>query len=401
MELIRFYFGSSSSLLSALFRPPLICDALFEQVKLNRITGHMMLDLAYGIKGASAEDVARIAGDPVAWSVAQYIGTSCLRASTRREAIYPVARFPFRGKTDLKVYGQWLNGGSSANGSFLVNRIVSCSHAFPFKRLSYKVNAFTSSRRSTSSERGQPGSGGHNRASNRSRTPDQSHLEERDASSQLAPHTYIYKSERHFPYLEGKFIRGKQMLGAGVASRPGSTSEPVPEVALGSTGTSTRIREALLVEAFEPDSLPEFLKPAWKACLQLTDVEVQLLTSNVERGCTLPINLSVDEDGVIDDELLIDDSGHFRPRQFAAILVRRGAIRLILVFIESDPLLPLAYPTERQEDVDEEHSIMVRAAKDFVRRHRGEDEPSLLISSENWRNETVVIQIRDWITNFL
>ena len=58
MELIRFYFGSSSSLLSTLFRPMLSRTSLAKQY-IKRSDDSVFLRLAEGISGASAADIAR------------------------------------------------------------------------------------------------------------------------------------------------------------------------------------------------------------------------------------------------------------------------------------------------------------------------------------------------------
>lgn len=83
MELIRFYFGSSSNLLTKLFLPPLSRDALYSKPHFNKATGRLTLQLAAGISGVSAADIGRIHMDPVAWRAAAHIGASLLKASVR------------------------------------------------------------------------------------------------------------------------------------------------------------------------------------------------------------------------------------------------------------------------------------------------------------------------------
>lgn len=56
IELIRFYFGSSSTLLRALFRTDLKRELLYERVKVLPTTRHMFLDLAVGMQRSSASD---------------------------------------------------------------------------------------------------------------------------------------------------------------------------------------------------------------------------------------------------------------------------------------------------------------------------------------------------------
>lgn len=61
MELVRFYFGSSSELISRLFAPPLTRSKLHHKSFLTQ-KGFMSLELAERIPRASADDIARIAG---------------------------------------------------------------------------------------------------------------------------------------------------------------------------------------------------------------------------------------------------------------------------------------------------------------------------------------------------
>jgi hypothetical protein len=101
LELIRFYFGSSSNLLSKLFLPPLKRESLFSSAMLDPKTRKLQIELAERMSGASAADIGRIAINPVATHAARIIGASCLRASTSGQLIYPQAIFPFEGTTVL------------------------------------------------------------------------------------------------------------------------------------------------------------------------------------------------------------------------------------------------------------------------------------------------------------
>ena len=62
MELIRFYFGSSSELLNRLFSPQLRKEHLYTGTPAIDRHNRMTLQLADRIPRASAEDIARIAG---------------------------------------------------------------------------------------------------------------------------------------------------------------------------------------------------------------------------------------------------------------------------------------------------------------------------------------------------
>lgn len=154
----------------------------------------------------------------------------------------------------------------------------------------------------------------------------------------------------------------------------------------------------VLVEDLPRTAIPEFLKPVVEALLQLQGVQVQLLTGDADHGYTLPVGLLFDEDGVIEDGLLIEEDGHSRPRNLAAFVVRKGDQRLIFVFIESAPLFPLAYPCERGTP-EEANSVMERAARDFLRRYRYAVTPDFATSVDLTPVSTTAQEIKDWITN--
>ena len=80
LELIRFYFGSSSNLLKrvlcGIFRP----DRLWTAEQFDSVTGHLKLTLAQGISGMSASDIGRIALDSHAREAASLLSKSLTAA---------------------------------------------------------------------------------------------------------------------------------------------------------------------------------------------------------------------------------------------------------------------------------------------------------------------------------
>lgn len=143
VELIRFYFGSSSGLIHALFHFPLMPGMLWTDAQ--RGDGHKKakINLALGISGWSASDVARIAFNPYAWNAAQLVGNSLSAAKVYGQALYPKGHFPFTGLTTLKASGVWLPFGNKAANTFLVFKLLSCSHHFPFRGLEYLMAGTT------------------------------------------------------------------------------------------------------------------------------------------------------------------------------------------------------------------------------------------------------------------
>lgn len=388
IELIRFYFGKSSKLLSALFRTDLTRDLLYKRVHVNPETGHMFLDLAVGMPGASAEDIARIAGSRYAWAAALHVGLTCLQGSVPRKIPYPGARFPFIGLTDLQVHGQWLPRGKKARQIFIVNRIASCSHPFPFQKLTYNLDGPAHGANGGSRD-------GRGANSARSGTPKHPRLEEKDATDKLAPHTYTFRKEPRFPDLERKYVSAQRPIVATVPAKAGPPSEPIEEVALGTTGTSDRRREVILVEHLEREKTPDFLRPVIEALLLLQGVHVQLLTGDAEHGYVQPVALLFDEDGVIEDGLLVEENGNSRLRQLAAFMVSKEERQLIFVVVESEPLFQSTYPCARG-DAKESHSLMERAARDFLQLHREAISSDSAISAKQFCAGAALQGVMDW-----
>lgn len=131
VELVRMYFGSSSSLLSRV-----VTGAKEDKFYVSRGTGDdgaSFVRLAPGLAKASGADVARIAFDPIAARAAHGVAKHLVAQSVRGEKPYILMSFPFEGKTTLQVSGEWI----TANGQkrLLVHQIHSCSHPFPFNAL--------------------------------------------------------------------------------------------------------------------------------------------------------------------------------------------------------------------------------------------------------------------------
>lgn len=138
-ELISFYFGSSSSLINALFHFPLTETELWIDAEHGTGLQESKIVLAAGISGWSASDVARMAFSPPAFHAAKLIGNSLSVACAYQLSLYPKTHFPFYGKTTLEASGVWLPFGSSPNKTFLVFKLLSCSHRFPFSKLVYEM----------------------------------------------------------------------------------------------------------------------------------------------------------------------------------------------------------------------------------------------------------------------
>ena len=146
MELIRFYFGTSSNVLHKLFTGPLREEMLWREKSFDPATKHLHIKLASKISGVSASDIGRIALSHEAWRSAAGIYASCVTATSRKRAAYPYTGFPFSGRTTLQVSGRWLSFAGAPDSTFVVYRLNSCTHRFPFETLSYEVDAIKAHR---------------------------------------------------------------------------------------------------------------------------------------------------------------------------------------------------------------------------------------------------------------
>jgi hypothetical protein len=139
MELVRFYFGTSGALLGNIFSGAFAKHRLYTYAYRNPHSGVARLTLAPGIHGIAASTVARIAFDVIARRQFNSIVNTGVSASVSGRPWYPRMGFPFEGETDLTCEGVWLDLGDER--TFVVSRLLSCSHPFPFSKLFYEAPA--------------------------------------------------------------------------------------------------------------------------------------------------------------------------------------------------------------------------------------------------------------------
>jgi hypothetical protein len=369
MELIRHYFGSSSELLSRLFLPPLSKDRLFERWYLDPRTRRMTLELADRMPGTSAEDVARIAASNHAWKAASLIGLSCLQASVAGREVYPQALFPFEGRTRLAVNGKWLSRGKQEGRTFLVYKIRSCWHPFPFETLRYRTKGLT--RRFMPPEMaGQPPPPRQRVAESKKPT-----LSEQDAGSSLSPTKISIRTKSRFPDLESKIVWMSRQIASSTSSPISiGPQEAVDQLAVGEPGSSRRVRSVSLEVATQRESElppPEFIKDLLEILKTSPRHQITLLTASSDDGWSVPLPLLTDEDGVIDELLLIGSDEHAVPRKACAFLVSGQSSQGVLVAIEAQERLPFWYPLPSNGNADP-LALLDVATTDFAAQAREE-----------------------------
>jgi hypothetical protein len=242
---------------------------------------------------------------------------------------------------------------------------MSCSHEFPFKKLTARCESRAKRPNHNLDRAAGEASARSVTGASRPRNP---RLVEADGSTKLERGSYQFESDRVFPDLLRKPVVRQVRLqaGAAIALKGGAA---VSDVATGNEASSKRVRTVTLAEQLDGKTQPPpaFLQPVLDAFLLLDGVEVHLLTESNEDGWTIPMSTLFDEDGVIEARLMLNEQGVLQPRRLSAFLLGKGNDRMTGVFIESEPLFPLAYPAELG-DAEEAHATMVCASKDFLRR---------------------------------
>ena len=378
IELIRFYFGSSSNLIAKLFQPPLERKSLYSNARYDKSSGHLTLELADHISGASAADIARIHQSQAAWHAAVQISTSILAASLNKQEIHPQGLFPFEGFTDLIAAGKWLSFEDNPRTTFIVYNLRTCSHPFPFRSLCYEAK-----KKSDEANNSTPTSASSNTQIRRAaKDSNNQNLVERDASNSLASKSKPIRLAPRFPDLTKKSIWKSKVLLDSEDLKCGytTTASSVQKTSVGEAGSEQRIRSIDLTVLLNKDlskrqPVPDFLKNVVAELMQLTDLKVELLTESEDDGWTVPILIFSNEDGEIDLRLFIDDgTGKLRPRRIAIFAIKNATDHVCVALVESSPPLLKLYTTN-DEYKDEINKILSCVSEDYISRPQPENRP--------------------------
>lgn len=372
MELIRFYFGSSSALLTKLFLPPLSRNALYSKPHFDKTAGRLTLQLAAGIPGVSAADIGRLHIDPVAWRAAAHVGASLLKSSVTGQGAYPQAYFPFEGQTKLIATGKWLPFGEEPRATFIAYSLRSCSHTFPFRSLRYDVRDHralpTTSKNITSN-----GAAEHQYRRPARNSPGQ-HLVESDASRKLARQAKPMWHALRFPDLTTKTIWKNRILSmpTGEATFAGTSANGVQHAAVGEPSVERRVRAVDLQARARRDfdfPAPDFLREIVEELKALEGFRVDLLTESEQDGWTLPITALANEDGEFDLRLFIKTGANqLRERRVAVFALTRHGVHNILVLIEATPAHLKVYPMSINEPEEIFQAVRL-ATTDFISKY--------------------------------
>jgi hypothetical protein len=332
MELVRFYFGSSASLLNRLFDPQLQRDELFTKYSLEPTYGILNIALAPGISRGSASDVARIAADRGAWTAARSIARSCVSASARNEPVYAKAHFPFTGTTTLTAAGKWLKRDAGPR-DFVVFSLRSCSHPFPFESLHYTLADGAGTLGVSRTEAATSASGG--RSDPRKRSKRSHTLLEKDPGQQLQPHTAYVGAKAKFPDLLGKHVSEHVTVRA---QEPASSAGSSKEVAgaIGDASGSSRTRSTDVSEGGPRNEPPAFLSGVLRTLMTFPGLDIVVMTRS-QHAWTAPVPPLVNRVGEVDRRVYLELDPNAPIREFGLVAIRRAGRCATLVVLEDDP----------------------------------------------------------------
>ncbi|MGV0962441.1 MAG: hypothetical protein ACOYBT_00950 [Polynucleobacter sp.] len=334
IELIRFYFGSSSNFIQRLFIEPLGVNALWSSKTFDAKTQSLHLVLADRISGVSASDIGRIAGSQFAWRSAAGIYSSCMKASIQNLPIYPYTGFPLEGKTDLGVSGVWLPFGGKENDTFLVYQINTCTHPFPFKRLTYDL----------ADSSVQAGNGGDGKSKAGSTTArggsDKAQVVNKEPGNNKAQRSAVFTAKTKFPDLEKKPVwrlKAEAMESADVFLR--RADGILEQIAFGESGYATDhagldLQQFATWQENKDEPLPQFVIDGLKILVEdprygAIGCELKVVCPPGKRCLIFNLPYIVNGDGEIEEEsMYVKESGGIRQRRGCWVI---GVKRLYLV----------------------------------------------------------------------
>lgn len=249
-ELISFYFGSSGSLINALFHVPLTENSLWENAEHGPGKKESKIVLAHGMSGWSASDIARMAFSPPALRAAKLVGNSLAAACTYHQELYPKTHFPFYGKTTLDASGVWLPFGADRERTFLVFKLLSCSHPFPFSKLEYEMAGCLANDVNYSKMDTYSNPVGADPLIIPAKRINKNHVEE-DPSKNIATVELAIEIRTHFTDLLYKSVRREETSASAEVEIQLSPGKSISAVSTGTDGITNDIRPVDLVQQSE------------------------------------------------------------------------------------------------------------------------------------------------------
>ncbi len=345
IEIIRFYFGSSSSLLHRLFSTQISCDHLWKDTHFDNLSGRLHLKLSEGISGASASDIGRIALDKDAWYAARMIFNICQLALRSGNPVYTYTGFPFAGTTNLVVSGKWLSYGPEENSTFVVYRLQSCSHPFPFTSLTYDVSDAEKIRNRKARSKNQAKTDESKKLCGNGAEGGKQTLSDDDPGKSRTGKEYRIKAHPRFPDLTNKPVWRERY---DTVDAPGiflKLTHDDEYVSVGENIGNSKIRAVDIVSEIctgisaDDASVPKFVRAGIKAAIKNARLAVSRVSSRLITipGYSHPVislpNL-IDEEGEINPVSLHEDIyGQHRNRRGCFVEINNGDTIHCKIFI--------------------------------------------------------------------
>lgn len=351
LELIRFYFGSSSNLLGRLFKGPLLEAQLWRTKQFDTASQHLHLELAPYLSGASAADIGRIALDKNAWHSAAGIYSSCVKATSQPQQVYPYTHFPFCGRTTLMATGRWVSFAGKRNMTFVTYELLSCSHPFPFTSLSYEVDKPSTSRQKQS-KASHPPSQSPTPPVRSTHFPEQVALsQEGDPGQSKTPRAWPTFDKAKFPDLRKKPVWLEKLVQtSGTILFVRHVDGSLEQVAFGDDTDDSNNRGIDIGEHVPPNEvglgetkLPGFVRAGVRLLQKEmmddsgTSPSLILLQIQGQPDAVFSLPLLVDEDGVI-DPIVLWTAPDGRHRQRRACIIKGNHTPQTYVIIEGPAL---------------------------------------------------------------
>ena len=339
IEVIRFYFGSSGNFIQRLFTEPLGANTLWSSKTFDAKTQSLHLVLADRLSGVSASDIGRIAGSQFAWRSAAGIYSSCMKASAQNLPIYPYTGFPFEGKTDLSVSGVWLPFGDKENDTFLAYQINTCSHPFPFKKLTYDL----------ADSPVQAGNGGDGKSKAGRTTArggsDKAQVVNKEPGNNKAQRSAVFTTKTKFPDLEKKpvwRIKAEAMESADVFLRKADGT--LEQIAFGESGYVTDhagldLQQCTPWQEDKDEPLPQFVMDGLRMLSEdpqygAIGCELKVVCLPGKRSPIFNLPYIVNEDGEIEEEsMFVKEGGGVRQKRgcWVQVVVSRNSRKSMLI----------------------------------------------------------------------
>jgi hypothetical protein len=352
IELIRFYFGSSGNLLHRLFSTQIAFDPLWKSKHFDPIAEKLHLKLADGISGASASDIGRIALDNEAMYSARKIFDTCLLSLLDHKPVYTYTGFPFTGKTNLVASGKWLSYGTKDDSTFLVYRLESCSHPFPFKSLSYEVSESTKLRMQKNKSAKLSEDAEEQKVQGTGYISGKQTLSEDDPGNSRSSKEHKIKVHPRFPDLSSKMVWRERYDTVDAPEILQTKSLVDEEISVGTQIGNSKVRAVDITfhTSTEIDTktsrLPKFVRDGIKtaiknANLNSKNVKTSLITLSGYSNPVISLPYLVDEDGEINQISFYSNGyGEQRMRRACFAEIKEGEFTYYRVFVV-EPEIPM------------------------------------------------------------